>query len=214
MTPDTLRSCIGCSSALADTWAEPLTAAMAAWRIDTPRRQSAFLATIGVESQRLMRGRENMFYTTAERLLKVFGTRIRADEVEKFLRNPVALGNRVYANRPGSGNGDELSGDGYRFRAGGPLGLTSRANYAAFEAASGYPVTTNPSLIEQPDVGAASAGWFWETNGCNTIIDEDDFAGTQGMVNAGRRRTPPSRINGFDERLALWKTCKNVLGVP
>ena len=211
MTPDTLQSCIGCSSALADTWAEPLTAAMAAWRIDTPRRQAAFLATIGVESQHLTRGRENLYYTTAERLLKVFGKHIRGDEAGQFLRDPVALGNRVYASR--MGNGDEASGDGYRYRGGGPIGLTGLDNYEAFARASGYQVTANPSLIEQPDVGAASAGWFWETNGCNMIIDEDDFAGTQGMVNAGRRRIPSARINGFDERLALWNLAKQALGV-
>lgn len=211
MSPDTLRACIGCTPEIAEAWAQPITAAMAAYNIDTPARQAAFLATTGVESTRLTRGRENLFYTTVDRLLRVFGRHIRPDEADRFLRNPEGLANRVYANR--SGNGDEASGDGYRFRGGGPIGLTFADNYRAFEAASGYPVTTNPSLIEQPEVGAASAAWFWQTNGCNELADAGDFLGISGQVNAGNRRTPPDRINGWEERQALWKNCKHVLGV-
>ena len=73
-------------------------------------------------------------------------------------------------------------------------------------------MTTNPSLIEQPDCGAASAGWFWQTNRLNEIIDADDFQGCQAVVNTGNRHTPPGRIVGYDERLALWKAAKHVLG--
>lgn len=211
MTPDILRACVGCKPELAETWAEPITAAMAAFTIDTPARQAAFLATITVESRHLTRGREDLFYTTPDRLLRVFGRHIGADEVGRFLRNPEGLGNRVYANR--EGNGDEASGDGYRYRGGGPIGLTFANNYRAFEAASGYPVTTNPTLIEQPDVGASSAGWFWQTNGCNEMADVPDFQGICAQVNTGNRHTPPTRINGYEERLALWKACKHVLGV-
>ena len=211
MTPDSLKACVACSSTLADEWADPLTAAMERWEINTPKREAAFLATVGVESQRLLRGREDLHYRTTERLMQIFGTRIQNDEASRYLRDPVALGNRVYANR--MGNGDEASGDGYLFRGGGPIGLTGRDNYTAFSEASGHPTVENPSCIEQPDIGAESAAWFWSSNGCNDIIDEDDFIGTQGIVNAGSRHTPSGRINGFDERLALWKACKHVLGL-
>ena len=211
MNPETLRLCIGCSSALAETWADPLTAAMERWEINTPKRQAAFLATVGVESYRLLRAREDMYYRTTDRVVQIFGLRINRDEAPAFIRNPAALGNRVYADR--MGNGDEESGDGYKYRGGGPIGLTGRDNYTAFAEASGHSTVDEPTCIEQPEIGAESAAWFWSVNDCNDIIDEDDFVGTQGVVNAGSRHTPAGRINGMDERLALWKACKHVMGM-
>ena len=73
MTPEQLQAAIGCRPDIAVLWAKSLDNAMAMNAIDVPRRQAAFLATIGVESRRLTRGFEDLNYTTAERLLKIFG---------------------------------------------------------------------------------------------------------------------------------------------
>ena len=216
MTPDTLRAIALCSSRIAEDWAPALTAAMESGEINTPARQAAFLATITVESMHFTRGRENLFYTSASRLLAIFGRqpnpRIKPDEVERFLRNPEALGNRVYANR--NGNGDEATGDGYRYRGGGPIGLTFYNNWLAFERATGHQVVTRSEhLIETPHVGAASAAWFWVTNGCNALADAGNFQGVSAKVNTGSASTPPARINGYSERCTAWVLARKALGL-
>jgi len=216
MTPETLRAIAACSAAIAEDWAPALTAAMESAEINTPLRQAAFIATLTVESMGFTRGRENLTYTSAARVLEVFGKpprpRILPDEVERFLRNPVALANRVYANR--EGNGDEASGDGYRYRGGGPIGLTFYNNWLAFERATGHQVVTgSAALIESPRVGAASAAWFWKTNGCNALADAANFQGVSAKVNTGSAHTPPARINGYQDRLAAWQRARIVMGL-
>lgn len=104
---------------------------MAAEGINTPQQRAAFLAQVAVESQESQNTTENLNYTTAQRLQEVFGrSRFPTPAAAApYLRSPEALGNRVYANR--NGNGDEASGDGYRYRGRGFMQTTGRENYRA-----------------------------------------------------------------------------------
>src|ERR1035438_1921170 len=98
-------------------------------QITTPLRLSHFLAQILHETGGGKILVENLAYTTAERLLLIFGlghhsAAIRADEVSDLLNNPQRLAERVY----GLGNPSkarELAntrlGDGYKYRGRGPL---------------------------------------------------------------------------------------------
>jgi putative chitinase len=52
------------------------------------------------------------------------------DEANQFARQPEKIANRVYANR--NGNGDEDSGDGWRYRDKGCVQLTGKTNQVAF----------------------------------------------------------------------------------
>jgi putative chitinase len=189
--------------AAAAPWVEPLNAAMARFDIDTPARAAMFLPQIAHESQRFTRGRENLYYTTEKRLLSIFGKHIRPAEARRFLRNPEALANRVYANR--YGNGNEASGDGYRYRGGGPLGLTFRGNYRLCGAEIGFPLEERPELIERKDVGALAAAWFWWANGCNALADQGKFESITRRINGGQ--------NGAEDRAALWASAKAALAV-
>ena len=170
---------------------------MALYDISTPQRQAAFLAHCILESAHFTRLEENLFYTTPERIRAVWPSRFRnAEEAAPFARNPKALANRVYAHR--NGNGDEASGDGWRYRGRGLFQLTGRANYAAAGRGVGRPYEAEPERVAEPTDACLTAAWFWTTNGGNARIDRGDFNGTTRMVNG------PAMLHAR-ERLALYQ---------
>ena len=115
------------SAAVVDRFLKPLSGAMSAYAINTPARQAAFLAQLAHESAELRRTQENLNYSW-DRLRKVFPRYFRSDaEAQAYDRQPERIANRVYANR--MLNGDETSGDGWRFRGRGPIQVTGRENY-------------------------------------------------------------------------------------
>jgi len=133
--------------------------------------------------------------------MQIFGHRIFQWEASEFLRNSEKLANRVYANR--YGNGDEASGDGYRFRGGGLIGLTFRDNYTACGNAMGQPLDTHPELIEQPAISAMAAGWFWDSHHLNELADNGDMKHITRIINGG--------YNGLHDRLAIYERALDVL---
>jgi len=118
-------------------WAPALTSAFAKYDMMTNRRMAAaigqFLVEAGANFHELQ---ENMTYKSAARIAQVFPRVFKSEaEAEPYVNNPVALANKVYANY--DGNGDEASGDGYRFHGGGLIQLTGRNEYASFGATAG-----------------------------------------------------------------------------
>ena len=92
-----------------------------------------FLVEAGANFHELQ---ENMTYKSAAWIAQVFPRVFKSEaEAEPYVNNPVALANKVYANY--DGNGDEASGDGYRFHGGGLIQLTGRNEYASFGATAG-----------------------------------------------------------------------------
>lgn len=149
---------------------DPLNESMARYGIATPKRAAAFVGQLMVESARFTRLEENLLYTSAERIMAVFGRRFDSlDDAAGYVRKPVALANRVYANR--LGNGNVTSGDGWRYRGRGLIQLTGRDNYLAADSAIMMPLLDNPDLLIQPRAACLSAGWFWFDRGCNALAD-------------------------------------------
>ena len=103
---------------------------MSTFKIDTALRLSHFLAQCGHESAGFKAIQENLNYG-AKGLLgifkKYFPTEAKALQYE---RKPEKIANLVYGSR--MGNGDEASGDGYKFRGRGYIQLTGKNNYVAF----------------------------------------------------------------------------------
>lgn len=192
----------------------PINAVMAKYQIITNRRMAAFIAQIGHESNQLLKQTENLYYTTPERVAAIFRSpfdldsdrKIDPEEVEfakGYLRSPEKLANRVYALR--FGNGTESSGDGWKYRARGPIGLTFRDNYKAFGNDIGLDIAQFPELVETPIIGMLSAGWYWNKNNLNQLADVDDFDGISKKINGGS--------NGLEERQKLHAIAKKVLGI-
>ena len=176
MIPEELAACLGIPLARAQTWADPLSAAMALYAIDSPKRQAAFIAQIGHESGRLIYVRELWGPTPAQ---------------------------ERYEGRADLGNTEK--GDGFKFRGRGLIQVTGRTNYQRCGDALVLPLTDHPELLEQPGNAAQSAAWFWNTHALNVAAELMDFEGITKVINGG--------LNGYDDRVNLWKMCCTTLGV-
>ncbi|MFU5798271.1 glycoside hydrolase family 19 protein [Pseudomonas aeruginosa] len=183
-----------------------LNAAMGRFGIISPVRVVAFLAQVGHESSQLTRLVENLNYS-ARGLAATWPSRYRSADGKpnalalNLARHPQAIANNTYASR--NGNGDEASGDGWRYRGRGLLQITGRSNYRAAAAGLGQPLEAEPELLEQPEWAALSAAWWWSTHGLNDLADRGEFAAITRRINGG--------TNGQAERLALWEKAKAVL---
>lgn len=163
--------------------------------INTRERVCHFLANIAVESGELNRLTENLNYS-ADGLLKTFPkyfpTRALALSYEK---HPQQIANRVYANR--FGNGNEESGDGWRYRGRGLIQYTFKANYQEYSKWCGYDVTKEPDLLAQPKGACRSACHYFQSHGCNELADK---GGSDAVISAIRKK-----INGGTHGLSATK---------
>ena len=151
------------------------------YEINTPKRLAHFISQCGHESGGFKVFTENLNYS-AEGLLKTFPKYFNAETAAAYARKPERIANRVYANR--MSNGNEESGDGWKFRGRGCIQLTGRANYTAYDQAVPENVLENPDLVAGA-LALDSAGWFWKTNGLNKIADAGDVTAVTKRVNGG-----------------------------
>lgn len=95
----------------------------------TPESASHFFAQCAHESGNFVLFRENLNYS-ADGLLRIFPKYFDAIKARQYARQPERIANRVYGSR--MGNGDEASGDGWRYRGRGAIQLTGKNNYREF----------------------------------------------------------------------------------
>jgi putative chitinase len=139
--------------------------------INTPLRLAHFLAQCGHESAGFKATSENLNYSV-KGLMGIFKKYFPTEALASaYARQPQKIANRVYASR--MGNGDEASGDGYKFRGRGYIQLTGKQNYTAFDAAVEDNILANPDLVSTKHA-LASAAWFWKKNGLSLIADTGD----------------------------------------
>jgi putative chitinase len=135
----------------------------------TPVRAAHFFAQTAHESGDFKAFSENLNYS-AQGLQGTFGKYFPGNLEESYARNPEKIANRVYASR--MGNGDEKSGDGYKFRGRGALQLTGKDNYAAFAKYLGKPeIMTHPDLVAT-EYSFESAMFFFDKNKLWEICDK------------------------------------------
>lgn len=171
-----------------------------------------FLAQVLHESAHLEATVENLNYS-AEALARTWPNRYaRRDAAgnykrpfqpnglaESIKRNPEKIANNCYANR--MGNGDEASGDGWRYRGRGLIQCTGRANYETVERITGLPVVKHPDLLLEPLHALSSAVAWWEANVPDAVLSDPEKVTEE--VNGGR--------NGLSDRLALTKAVTELL---
>lgn len=188
----------GVNPTQARIFSEPLRAAMALYDISTPQRVAAFLAQCMVESGNFSRLEENLFYTTPERIRAVFPSRVRTlADAATLTRNPRALANRVYANR--NGNRDEASGDGWRYRGRGLFQLTGYANYLRASQALARDYVGVPEWVAEPTDASLTAAWYWNSTGCNQLIDNGRFDATTRAINGPGMLHARERMAAYQE---------------
>lgn len=167
-----------------ETYIEPInTVAQYYDMFENPNRVAGFLAQIAHESGGFNFVKENLNYSAAG-LRKTFKKYFPTDELaQQYQRNPEKIANRVYANR--MGNGDEQSGDGFKFRGRGLIQLTGKHNYTKFSQDLGISLDETVQYLETPNGAVSSAGWFWDNNKLNQYCDKNDFVTLTKRINGG-----------------------------
>jgi putative chitinase len=175
-----------------------LNKAMAEFDINTELRIEHFLAQIAHESGDLNSVSENLNYSAAglcQTFRKYFPSLAIA---QPYHRQPIRIANKVYANR--MDNGDEDSGDGWRYRGAGLIQLTGRKNHSVFAEFFGIPLEQFGDWVRLPEGACRSAARFWQLNGCNQLADADDLDGISDAINIGRQTEKYGDAIGFHDR--------------
>ncbi len=135
----------------------------------TPIRAAHFFAQTSHETGEFKLFSENLNYS-ADGLQKIFAKYFPGNLEESYAKNPEKIANRVYASR--MGNGNEASGDGWKYRGRGALQLTGKDNYKAFAQYLGKPeIITNPDLVAT-EYAFESAMFFFDRNKLWAICDQ------------------------------------------
>lgn len=180
-----------------------LKAAAAYYKLNK-NRAAHFFAQTAHESGGFKAFSENLNYG-AKGLTGIFRKYFPTDALARqYERQPMKIANRVYANR--MGNGDEASGDGWKFRGRGALQLTGKSNYQAFADYIGRPdVMDNPDLVAG-ELCFESALWFFDRNKLWSICDQgiNDAAIVQltKRINGGTHGLDDRRIK--TKKYASW----------
>jgi putative chitinase len=185
-------------------WHKALTQLLPEYEINTPARIAAFMAQCAHESGGFLFLKENLNYRP-ETLIKIFGKYFDLPTAQAYCAKPnkqEAIANRVYANR--MGNGDEASGDGWRFAGKGLIQLTGRTNYTWFAASLSISVEEASEYLQTFEGAAQSACWFWETNNLNQYADSGDLLTMTKKINGG--------TIGLADRQKHYEEFKHIMG--
>ena len=138
------------------------------FNITNPLRLAHFLAQCGHESGGFKAVSENLNYS-ADGLKKIFGKYFPGNLNESYARQPEKIASRVYGSR--MGNGDESTGEGFKFRGRGYIQLTGKQNYTNFAKFIGEDTVSNPDLVATK-YPLASAAFFFDSNKLWSICDK------------------------------------------
>ena len=163
----------------------------------SPNRAAHLLGQAAHESGGFTITKESLYYSTSERICKVWPSRFKTvEDAMPYAKNPKALADKVYSNRMGNGEGE-----GHIYIGRGFIQLTGKDNYRSFASDMRVPeVMNDPSLVET-DYAFESAMWFFDKNGLFKMADNgigtDNIKAITKRVNGG--------YHGLDDRIAQTK---------
>lgn len=167
--------------------------------INSPLRLVHFFAQLHHESN-LQPVSENMNYSE-NALLRVFKKYFPSRySASRFASKPREIANKVYANR--MGNGDESSGDGWKYRGRGFIQLTGKEMYKKLSNAVGVDYVNYPDKLLNEADAMVAACWYWKNHGLNQLADLDDVKKVTRRINGG--------YNGLRHREQLTILYKDV----
>jgi putative chitinase len=169
----------------------------------TPLRFVHFVAQITHETGHFRWLSENLNYSD-QGLLNTFSKYFPTEALAReYARQPERIANRVYANR--MENGDEASGDGWRYRGRGYIQLTGRENYRKIGDRIGVDLENNPDIVsEDPTIALRVSADYWDSRKINKAADKDDLKRVTRLINGG--------YNGLADRERLLKKAKYIWG--
>lgn len=183
-------------------WYAALNTLLPDYDINTVPRVAAFIAQCAHESGGFKMLKENLNYR-AVTLRKIFPKYFPTDALaEQYAGKQELIANKVYGNR--MGNGDESSGDGFRYCGRGLIQLTGKNNYMAFAESIETPVEEIPEFLGTFEGAVQSACWFWETNNLNQWADSGDILTLTKRINGG--------TIGLEDRIKHYNHAMHILG--
>jgi putative chitinase len=167
-------------------------------------RLAHFLSQCAHESGNFKAVTENLNYG-AKGLRSIFGKYFKDDATAlAYERKPEKIANRVYGSR--MGNGDEASGDGWKFRGRGYIQLTGKDNYTQFDKSVEDDILANPDLVATK-YPLMSAAFFFERNNlwkiCDGGADKEDVIALTKRINGG--------THGLEDRLTKFALFNSLL---
>ena len=204
-----------------NAWCRIFTQELPRYTIDTPLRVAAWIAQCGYESQGFNVLRESgaygkitksvngspTFYDvySEKRLMELWPHKFPTlESTQPYIQQPELLLNYVYANI--LGNGPPESRDGFIYRGGGLIQITGRYNYREVGKALELKLEWQPKLIEQPNIAARTACFFWQQHDLNAAADAQDIEFITKKINPG--------MAGAAERRDAYLKALVVLGTP
>lgn len=164
----------------------------------TPEQAAHFFGQTAHETGNFAAFSENLNYS-ADGLKKIFPKYFPGNMAELYARNPEKIANRVYGSR--MGNGDEASGDGFKFRGRGALQLTGKSNYEAFaKYLNNSNILVDPGLVAT-EYAFESAKFFFDNNKLwaitNKGVNDEAIKELTKRINGG--------YHGLEDRVAKTK---------
>ena len=182
-------------------WEPALTQGFQKFALTNNQRIAAAIGQFMVEAgETFQEVVENMSYS-AERMTEVWPSTFKTlNDALPYAHQPEKLGNFIYANK--LGNGNEASGDGYRFRGRGLIQLTGRDEYSQFGAAVGMTAEQVSDYCETPEGAAISGCWYLSSRGCLPPADAWDIARVTLLVNGRKMQDYAKRLKYSNAMLA------------
>jgi putative chitinase len=202
-----LRALVGIATPPSEALSE-FVASLNMWsetfNLNTPLRMCMYLAQVLHESNYLRSQSENLNYS-AEGLMRTWPKRFDRAKAEAYARQPEKIANCVYANR--MGNGDEASGDGWRYRGRGYIMLTGKEQYIKFSKFDlcDKDVVADPDAVSRYYLNQLASLWYWEKHNLNAIADIGDVEKATKVINGGN--------NGLANRKLLYRRFCKEFGV-
>jgi len=169
---------------------------------------SHFLGQLHHESAGFTKGRENLNYS-AEALKQYFSKYFKDNKYSEYARNPEKIGNRIYANR--MGNGDEVSGDGWRNRGVGPIQLTGKNNISGYLKYTNLPDNSDPDILLLPKYYFDTAKYFFDRENIwkyTKDISKSSSLNVSRIINLGNVNSTATPLGLIDRDVLTLKYYK------
>lgn len=181
-------------------WLGAINKILPKYDINTPKRLAAFLSQTGHESLDYTILEENLNYS-ANGLNTVFPKYFinAGKDANLYARQPEKIANIVYANRMGN----NVVGDGWKFRGRGIIQLTGKDNYTAFGKTINMTADEVVDYVQTKEGAIESAAWFWTTRKINVPADMGNVEATTKLINGG--------VHGLSDRTTRYNKALSVL---
>lgn len=193
-----------------DSWCIALNKILPKYNINTINRIAAFISQTAHESADFTVLTENLNYS-AQGLANTWPNRYAVNPSVKPLtpnilasniqRKPESIANITYANR--MGNGDQHSGDGWKYRGRGLIQITGKDRYSQFAAYAKINFSDVITYVETPEGAIESACWFWNAKSLNSLADTQNIEALTKAINGG--------LNGLNDRTIKYLRFKTLL---